>query len=262
MLYKFLTYVNSTSAGTTYSSIAYYICNHFSKVCKMNLEELADACYVSQATISRFCRSLGFESFTNFKAECQRSLKDGERRVNGVLSDIRSGDDEFKKSLRYYGEVILKEMKDLMDHLDLEQMDALLDQIYQTEDVAFFGIHRCASIIQELQFSFALRDKFVKAYTGSALQLECAKSLGKDSLAVVVVSADDGFWFEAHDVMDALAVSPCSKILLTTTSDIQRKEVFDDVILIGSGDRRTSLYTMTYYSEAIISRYFSKYQSK
>ena len=58
MLYRFLTYVNSTSSQTTYANIAYYISNNFSKIIHMNLEELADACYVSQATISRFCRFL------------------------------------------------------------------------------------------------------------------------------------------------------------------------------------------------------------
>ena len=42
MLYRFLTYVNSTSSQTTYANIAYYISNNFSKIIHMNLEELAD----------------------------------------------------------------------------------------------------------------------------------------------------------------------------------------------------------------------------
>lgn len=258
MLYKFLTYVNSTSSGTTYSNIAYYISNNFSKILHMNLEELADACYVSQATISRFCRFLGFESFTHFKLECQRSLRDGERRINDIVSTISKGDEEFRKSFQRYGDVIIKELQSLMETMDVAQLDALLDRIHNTEDVALFGIHRCASVIQELQFSFALKDKFVKAYAGSTHQLECAKTLKKDSLAIVVTSSD-GFWFEAHDVVDALAESPCYKILLTTGRDGKRGEIFDEVILIGSGKERGSAYTMMNYSETMISRYFTKY---
>lgn len=258
MLYRFLTYVNSTSSGTTYSNIAYYISNNFSKITHMNLEELADACYVSQATISRFCRFLGFESFTHFKMECQRSLRDGERRINDIVTTISQGDDEFRKSFRSYGDIIIDELQLLMDTMDVAQLDDLLDRIHNTEDVALFGIHRCASIIQELQFSFALKDKFVKAYAGSTHQLECAKTLKKDSLAIVVTSAD-GFWFEAHDVVDALVQSPCYKILLTTSHDRKRSDLFDEVILIGSGQERGSAYAMMNYSETMISRYFTKY---
>ena len=179
MLYRFLTFVNSASSGTTYSNIAYYISNNFSKITQMNLEELADACYVSQATISRFCRFLGFESFTHFKMECQRSLRDGERRINDIVSTISQGDDEYKKSFRHYGDVIIRELQALMDSMDVAQLDALLERIHNTEDVALFGIHRCASVIQELQFSFALKDKFVKAYAGTTHQLECARELKK-----------------------------------------------------------------------------------
>lgn len=258
MLYRFLTYVNSTSSGTTYSNIAYYISNNFSKITQMNLEELADACYVSQATISRFCRFLGFESFTHFKMECQRSLRDGERRINDIVTTISQGDEAFRKSFKRYGDVIIEELSNLMDTMDVAQLDALLERIHNTEDVALFGIHRCASVIQELQFSFALKDKFVKAYAGSTHQLECARALKKDSLAIVVTSAD-GFWFEAHDVVDELAHSPCYKILLTTSLDRKHDEIFDEVILIGSGQERGSAYTMMNYSESMISRYFTKY---
>lgn len=258
MLYKFLTYVNSTSSGTTYSNIAYYISNNFSKIIHMNLEELADACYVSQATISRFCRFLGFESFTHFKMECQRSLRDGERRINDIISTISQEDEEYRESFQRYGHVIISELQQLFDTMDILQLDQLLDRIHNTEDVALFGIHRCASVIQELQFSFALKDKFVKAYAGSTHQLECARALKKDSLAIVVTSSD-GFWFEAGDVVDALASSPCYKILLTTSREGKQADIFNEVILIGSGKARGSAYTMMNYSEAMISRYFTRY---
>ncbi|MBB5263203.1 DNA-binding MurR/RpiR family transcriptional regulator [Catenibacillus scindens] len=258
MLYRFLTYVNSTSSQTTYANIAYYISNNFSKIIHMNLEELADACYVSQATISRFCRFLGFESFTHFKMECQRSLRDGERRINDICSTSSKGDEEYQYFFRGYGDEIISELKDFINTMDIKRLDQLLDRIHNTSDVALFGIHRCSSVIQELQFSFALKDKFVKAYSGFTHQLECAKTLNEDSL-VIVFTAKDGFWFEAHDVVDALAKSKCYKILVTTEKNGERQDIFDEVYFLGSGRGRGSLYVMANYSEAMISRYFTRY---
>ena len=125
MLYRFLTYMNATSSGTTYANIAFYISNNFTKVVEMNLEELADACYVSQATISRFCRFLGFDSFTHFKNACHESIRDGQRRVNNIVSTMSRDDDEYVKAFNNYGQTVIEEMQKAMETLDLKELDAL-----------------------------------------------------------------------------------------------------------------------------------------
>ena len=257
MLYRFLTYMNATSSGTTYANIAFYISNNFTKVVEMNLEELADACYVSQATISRFCRFLGFDSFTHFKNACHESIRDGQRRVNNIVSTMSRDDEEYVKAFNNYGQTVIEEMQKSMETLDLKELDTLLAKIHSTNDVAFFGVHRCASCIHEVQFSFALKDKFVKAYTGSAQQEECAKSLTKDSLAIVV-TAGDGFWFEEQELVSILEKSPCKKVMIVA-GPVEHEDMFDQVYHIGTGSARGASYAMMNFSEAMISRYFTKY---
>ncbi len=257
MLYRFLTYMNATSSGTTYANIAFYISNNFTKVAKMNLEELADACYVSQATISRFCRFLGFDSFTHFKTACHESIRAGEHLVNNIVSTLSRDSAEYENEFHNYGNAVIEEMQTFMSRLSVEELDALLDEIHDTEDVAFFGVHRCASCIQEVQFSFALKDKFVKAYTGSAQQEECAKSLKKDSLAIVV-TAGEGFWSEEKELVNILKKSPSKKILIVA-GPVEHDGMFDQVYRIGTGRTRGAVYAMMHFSEAMISRYFTKY---
>ena len=258
MLYRFLTYMNATSSGTTYANIAYYISNNFTKVVHMNLEELADACYVSQATISRFCRFLGFDSFTHFKMACHESLRDGERRINEIVSTMSQNDEEYMKAFQIYGKTVIDEMQSFVDSMNLEELDRLLERIHDTEDVALFGVHRCASCIQEVQFSFALKDKFVKAYSGSAQQVECARSLKKESLAIVF-EAHDGFWFEEQELVNVLMKSSCYKILVTAGGGSERTDMFDEIYRVGSGRARGCAYAMMNFNEAMISRYFTKF---
>ena len=257
MLYRFLTYMNATNSETTYANIAFYISNNFTKVAKMNLEELAEVCYVSQATISRFCRFLGFDSFTHFKAACHESIREGEHLVNNLVNNLSADDDEYVKEFGNYGKMVVAEMQDFFTNLDLKTLDALLEEIHHTEDVAFFGVHRCASCIHEVQYSFALKDKFVKAYTGSVQKIECAKSLTKDSLAIVV-TASDGFWFEEQDLVKILKKSPCKKLLIVAGPS-ENEDMFDQVYRIGTGSARGASYAMMNLSEAMISRYFTKY---
>lgn len=52
----------------------------------MHLEVLADACFVSPATVSRFCSSFGFGSYTDLRMACQKELASIERRRDVILS--------------------------------------------------------------------------------------------------------------------------------------------------------------------------------
>ena len=44
--------------------------NNFYRIPDMRISELAEECFVSPATISRFCRALGYENFAHLKQEC------------------------------------------------------------------------------------------------------------------------------------------------------------------------------------------------
>lgn len=259
MLYNFLTYINSTGTDTTYFNVAYYVSNNLHKVVKMNLEELADACYVSQATISRFCRHLGFDNFNHFKQECQLSISDGERRIRELVQTMGKEDEEFKGRFLAYTESIARRLEESARTLDMAQLDYLLRCIRDTKDVAFFGVHRCASIIQELQFALTLKDKFIQTYTGLSMQLECIRRLKADSLAMVITAGDDGFLYLEKELLAALRKSPCRKILVTTNRVNPHSDVFHEIHLVGTGAMDSGKYDLMNYSEAMISRYFTKY---
>lgn len=55
-------------------TILSYIDNHGSQVSRMNIQELADAVYVSTATIVRLCKKLGLSGFNDLKYEIRQSI--------------------------------------------------------------------------------------------------------------------------------------------------------------------------------------------
>ena len=56
-------YLDTANEIDTNYNIAWYVVRNFSKITDMSINELADKCYVSPATISRFCKSLGYENY-------------------------------------------------------------------------------------------------------------------------------------------------------------------------------------------------------
>jgi len=57
---KLLNFINTAQVHDSYYDIALTLVKNSEKVKHMSIAEMADLCYVSQATISRFCRFLGY----------------------------------------------------------------------------------------------------------------------------------------------------------------------------------------------------------
>ena len=60
---KLMSYVSTTPQQDANYDIAMAMLTHYGKLKNLSLAEIADLCYVSKASISRFCRFMGFDSF-------------------------------------------------------------------------------------------------------------------------------------------------------------------------------------------------------
>lgn len=60
---KLMSYVSTTPQQDANYDIAMAMLTHYGKLKNLSLAEIADLCYVSKASISRFCRFMGFDGF-------------------------------------------------------------------------------------------------------------------------------------------------------------------------------------------------------
>ena len=70
LFYRLMIYLDTASETDTNYFIALFMANNFYRIPDMRISELAEECFVSPATISRFCRALGYENFAHLKQEC------------------------------------------------------------------------------------------------------------------------------------------------------------------------------------------------
>ena len=64
-----------SEGSASYKSIADYILRNQVRVTALGIEELAESCSVSTATISRFARDLGFANYSAMRGEVARILQ-------------------------------------------------------------------------------------------------------------------------------------------------------------------------------------------
>ena len=55
ILYNLLTYINASYSQGIYYTICYQVLNNIEKIPNISINDLADLCYTSPATISGFC---------------------------------------------------------------------------------------------------------------------------------------------------------------------------------------------------------------
>ena len=58
ILYTLMSYVNVSSPQDMYYAIAHTILTHIDQIPSISINDLADLCYTSPATISRFCKDM------------------------------------------------------------------------------------------------------------------------------------------------------------------------------------------------------------
>lgn len=64
------------AASAAFRHTSTYIADHWRDVSLMSASELAEACEVSQSTVSRFCMGLGFEGFSDFSRALQDLVRE------------------------------------------------------------------------------------------------------------------------------------------------------------------------------------------
>ena len=65
LFYRLIIYLDTANEKDTNYNIALFMANNFALISGMRISELANACFVSPATISRFCRALGSENYAH-----------------------------------------------------------------------------------------------------------------------------------------------------------------------------------------------------
>lgn len=122
---KINNYLNSHGSKDSNYNIAMYIQKNIEEISLLNTTQLAERSYVSQATVSRFVQSLGYDTYSDFKDDIIRYLED------------TATFDEKDTGLLIHEEVF----KLISSHLDLQELTKIADLISDYNNVYVTGIN-------------------------------------------------------------------------------------------------------------------------
>lgn len=171
--------------------------------------EIAEQAQVSQPTVIRFCRSLGYKGLPEFKLALSASIsQNGLPFVHAELNTDDNMGDVMEKVLGNTAAALLGARRSL-DENELENAIAMLSHARRIE---FYGVGNSGIVAQDAQHKFFRFGVSTVAYSDTHIQLMAAVLTAQD---VLVVISNSGSSIELLDAV-SIAKENGAKVIVIT----------------------------------------------
>lgn len=164
----------------TERKIADYVFENYEEVLNSNITELAEKAKVSDASIVRFCRSLGYKGYQDFKINAAKDVLPREKHFNPVLE---KGDNP-EVICRKIFESEVSVLNRTLAGLRIDSVINAAEMIKNAKRVMIFGSGGSLLVAQDALHKLMKIGVQVYVYEDRDLQLMASSLTGKDDLVI------------------------------------------------------------------------------
>lgn len=165
--------------------IGKYVLDNYSEVAFMSATELAEKVGVSDVTIIRFARSIGFSGFAEFKNHIREGLKYFDPPYKRLSKSFDVLDDKSNLNMQV-GKIDLKNLEDFLLSVETEKIQQAVDAIYQADAIYLMGIGSSGVVTAFLTFHLQrMGFKVIAISEGGLVDVEKIMSITEKDLLIV-----------------------------------------------------------------------------
>ena len=177
--------------------IGTYIIQHTAQVVDMTVGELAQACGVSDASVSRFCKKLNMKGFHHLKISLAKEISEKGNDDKEVSNHISVNDIE--QSLKNILANKVTEITQTVSMMDIKQLHEILDKLNSAKTVQFFAVGNTIPVA--IDGAFKLNQIGIPAVSGTIWETQIGYTYNMTADDVVVTISNSG---ESTAVLRAL----------------------------------------------------------
>ena len=162
--------------------VADYVLEHRAKVVQMRIVDLAAAASVSEPTVVRFCRAIGFDGFQDFKLTLTQFVASNTSYEQFRL-DSRDSVEEFKEKIF---DSTMGNLMRVKSDLDAANLERAIVALAQTKRVDCYGFGASAPICSDAQHKFFRLNMSAAAYSDPHLQTMAAVTLQPGDVVIAI----------------------------------------------------------------------------
>lgn len=184
IIYNLLTYLNASKEEDMYYSIALTVVQHLEIIPTCSINELADMCYTSTATISRFCKKFGCASFPRFKEEVKEGLILAKDEIHLQTFEKEYLDMNPNYLIEKVYHLIIESLLLGRQSIDIIAIDRLCQLIHDAKKVHLFGFQYNKILASDFQLKMLKLNKFIYSFVDHGDDMPKTELLDEDSLAI------------------------------------------------------------------------------
>jgi len=207
--------------------VADYILENTEEIPHLSIKTLAQASKTSDASVLRFCKTMGYSGYRNFIVSISASLGSREDEQKTLYTDIQPGDD-LSTIISNISLNNCKSIEDTLSVIDNEEIARAVDALRSSRRIVFFGIGASGLVSMDGEQKFSRIRKMCHAYTDGHSQSTAATLLEEDDVAIFISNSG-----ATIDILDALEIAKknkakCIAITKYTKSELAEKA---DIVL-------------------------------
>ncbi|MCS6829189.1 MAG: MurR/RpiR family transcriptional regulator [Armatimonadota bacterium] len=140
-----------TSLNEAERRVADFVLNHPEEARGCSVIHLSDRSGVSETTVVRFCRSIGFKGYADFKLALVAELAPHREAPPELHGDV-STEDDLPRLVQKVVNMDVQALASTMELLDVTQFELAVDALANARRVAIFGVGSSLPVCMDLQY--------------------------------------------------------------------------------------------------------------
>ena len=184
-----LSILNDETKDSNNYKIAKYIMENLRDLEGYSLTDLAKACYVSNSSISRFCRDIGLRDFNDLRNQIAKYAVESLNNQNKFHYDGQS-DSLFAS----YVNSVINNLNYFLEKNLEDQINQLVKDICHYQEVAAFGYMQSANTAFSLQFDLQTSGKLIYSCYNTKNQADYICEANETNL--IIIFSESGTYFD------------------------------------------------------------------
>lgn len=211
-------------------TILEYILENRNEIPHLSIKDLSQKSHTSDASVLRFCKSLGYKGYRDFIVDISAALGSVDKEQS-EYTDIRPGDD-LSTIIDNVSFTNCKSIQDTMSVIDRRAIARSVELLKHTDRIDFYGVGASGLVCMDAQQKFTRIGKNCFAYTDGHSQLTAASLLHPNDVAVLISNSGDTY--EILDTLNVVKQTGASIIAITRYSKSDLASQADQVLSIST----------------------------
>lgn len=182
-------------------TVAEYVLNNLEEIPHLSIKSLAQLTKTSDASVLRFCKTMGYTGYRSFIVSISASLGSMEDEQKDQYTDIQPGDD-LNTIISNISRNNSKSIEDTLCVIDRKEVERAVKVLRESRRIVFFGIGASGLVGIDAEQKFSRINKICHAYTDGHSQLTAATLLEKSDVAIFISNSGN-----TADILDALDIA-------------------------------------------------------